>query len=283
MTKQEAALDFSYTGTFPDPGSVERIIEQPSDIAVHLDSDCVVRGIYVNPENPALGSLDHWVGRVFEGFLTEESRVKFARRLADIRADRGHTPRSIELNHADNAAWEFPVRYTPLRIAGSDALLLVGRDMQPIAEIQQRLVSEQLLRERDQQRVRAAETFYRLVLEASLTPLVIVDPETARIRELNSAAADLLGAKPETLRGNALNQSFDKLRRGELMEALQAAGGTEGAAGVEVIARRSGKPLSVVPRYFRAAGELGLLCRLVPIAGEKTDQSEIAQDLKALF
>ncbi|MFC3614210.1 transcriptional regulator PpsR [Lutimaribacter marinistellae] len=282
MTKQEAALEFTYTGTFPDPALVENIIEQPSDIAVHIDADGVVLGIYVNPENPSFGSLEHWVGRLFEGFLTEESQAKFGRRLSEIRSSGGRALRSIELNHTDNAAWEFPVRYTPLMVQDSGALLLIGRDLQPIAEVQQRLVSEQLQRERDQQKLRSAETHYRLVLEAALTPLVVVDPETARIRELNSAAADLLGAAPETLRGNALNQSFDKFRRGELMEALQAAAETDGGV-VEVIARRSGKALSVLPRFFRAAGELGLLCRLVPFAGESKDASGIAQDLQSLF
>ncbi len=259
------------------------LIEQTADIAIHLDGAGVVVGIYVNPENPSLGCLDHWVGREFKNFLTEESREKFAERISELRYAADVPVSPIELNNSDNADWEFPIRYSPLRLNGSEGLLLIGRDLQPIAEVQQRLVHEQLARERDQLSIRRAETYYRIVLEASETALVTVDPETGRVREINSAAAALLGAKPDALPGSTFNQAFEGLRRGELMEALQSASGTDDARSVQAVARRSGRSLSIFPEFFRAAGELGMLCRLVPVAGEDSSRTEIAQSLNALF
>jgi hypothetical protein len=62
-----------------------------------------------------------------------------------------HRKRSvvIEVNHADGARWEFPVRYTLHRLGDDDSFLMTGRDMRPIAEVQQQLVAAQLALERD--------------------------------------------------------------------------------------------------------------------------------------
>ena len=152
-----------------------------------LDDKSRVTAISVSPDLPELGSLEHWVGRDFRNFLTTESRTKFDARLAEMRADPDALPRPIEMNHRDNANWEFPVRYTLHREPDSGGVLLLGRDMQPLAEIQQRLVREQMARERELEKFRGIETCYRVVLEASETPLVLVEPDQGRIRDINSA------------------------------------------------------------------------------------------------
>ena len=270
-------------GGLPDVGSATDVLEQSSDIAVYLDSDSTVQGISVNPESASLGCLDHWVGRSFKDFLTPDSVEKFTRRLVEAAKANDGVMRAIELNHMDNAKWEFPVRYTLHRIGGSGGLLLIGRDMQPMAEIQQRLVQEQLARERDQQLLRSEKTLFRVVLEESETPIIIVDPEKARIRDINSAAAALLGSKPDNLEGNIMPQSFEGRRRGEFMDALQSAANSESARSVEAISRRNGRVLNLRPKYFRAAGELMLLCTLE--SGDDSDAAgpEFAQSLVSLY
>lgn len=283
MTRQDASSEFEHVGVLPDAASVGHIIEHSSDIAVHVDAQDTVIGIFVSPECPAFGCLDHWVGRKFETFLNVESKVKYAARRQSLAESPQHFGGPLELNHYDNADWEFPVRYVPLPVNGGETLLLIGRDMQPVAEIQQRLVNEQLARERDKQRIRSAETFFRVVLEASETPLILVDPDTGRIRDANRAAAALLGAKPDTLTGSALNQAFEGRRRSELMETLQAAGSQDDRPGVDLVARRNDKPVVLYPEYFRAAGELGLLCRLASTREESAGGTEVAEALSTLF
>lgn len=283
MTDQTSALEFSHSGVFPETASVEFLIEQASDIAVHLSSAGVVEGIYVSPESPSLGCLDHWVGRSFHSFLNEESKEKFDIRLAQFRKNASETSVAVELNHSDNADWEFPIRYAMLRVRNSDALMLIGRDLQPLAEVQQRLVHEQLARERDQQRIRRAETFYRVVLEASETALVLVDPETGRVRDINSVASTMLGAKGDTLPGNTFNQAFQGLRRGELMEALQNASSSDETRSIQAVARRSGLHVAIFPEFFRAAGELCMLCRLAKVDEDDPGGTEIAMALGSLF
>lgn len=283
MTRLESSEDFRFAGVMPEASLVDYPLEFASDIAIHIDGEGVVIGVYVNAESPSIGNLEHWVGRLFSSFLTDESQRKFAIRLGEIKSSPSRPSGFIELNHRDNAAWEFPIRYTPVRVRDSDSFLLLGRDMQPIADVQQQLLGEQLARQQDQQKLRGAETRFRVVLEASETALVLVDPETSQIRDLNSAAATLLGVKAGALNGNALNQAFEGIRRGELMEALQAESTSRSRAGVEVVLRRNGKPLVLVPEYFRAAGEVGLLCRVAPAADSRAEQSKIGQWLNTLF
>ncbi len=223
------------------------------------------------------------MGREFATLLKDESREKFAARLAAVARDPEMYARPVELNHVDNATWEFPVRYNLHPSGAQGALLLVGRDMQPIAEMQQRLVSEQISRERDQQKLRGAETLYRVVLEASETPLVLLEPRQGLFHDLNTAAAALPGTKPETLRGNAFAQASEGRRRTELMDALQTAAGADEVKGVEVVARRNGRAVMLMPEYFRAAGELFLLCRLVSIVESDSAGPEAARSLSALF
>ncbi|MAC81660.1 MAG: transcriptional regulator PpsR [Rhodobacteraceae bacterium] len=283
MTRQGPSSQPLTAGVLPDSATIDNLFEQAADIAVCIDGDDVVTGISVNPDSPSLGCLDHWVGRPLDGFLTEESRAKFADRAAAMRADPDLVPRPLELNHFDNAIWEFPVRYTLHRVRGSQAILLLGRDLQPIAEGQQRLVKEQLARERDQQRLRAETTFYRVVLEASETPMLLVEPQKGRIRDLNSAAAGLLGSKVDTLSGGSFAQVFEGRRASEFIDSLQEAAAADTSPGVEAVARRNGKVLMIYPEFFRAAGDLYMICSLVAVDDDAGAGAEMAQSLSALF
>ncbi len=283
MTRERRKSERLRAGALPDPSSVQGIVELAADLAVYLSPNGEVEGISVNPDCPSLGCLDHWVGRDFKSFLTIESVAKLDERVAEMRADASMTPRWIEINHVDNATWEFPIRYSIHRTYNSDHLLLLGRDMQPIAEVQQRLVSEQLARERDQQRLRSEQTFYNVALEASDTGLIMVEPETGKIRDLNSAAALLLGTKASTLTGSSLAQAFEGRKREELLDELQEAARADEAKCVELMARRNGHSLLLYPDFFRAAGQLFMLCRLVPVDASMSTSAEVAQSTALLF
>jgi len=283
VSRQEHTSQRLRAGRIPEIGDIPGLVEQVADLAVLLSADGIVEGISTNPESPALGCLDHWVGRPFSDFLADESRTKFDARVARLRGEPGLDPRPVEINHVDNANWEAPVRYSLHRVGEDGGILLIGRDMQPFADVQQRLLSEQMARERDAQALRGAETFYRVVLEASETPLVLIDPEQGGIRDLNSAAAQLLGSKLDTLRGTSFAQVFEGRRRGEFAEALKTAAAVDGTSGVDVVSRRNGRVLKVMPGYFRAAGSLHLLARIAAMDESDGAGPEFTGALAALY
>jgi transcriptional regulator PpsR len=283
LSRQDREREKISVGRLPELGSVPGLIEQAADIAVFIALDGEVLGITVNPDCPSLGCLDHWVGRKFDSFLTRESVEKMSKRLNDLLANPDAPHRPMELNHEDNATWEFPVRYTMHLVADQGGVLLFGRDMQPLAEVQQRLLQEQRARELDQQKLRAGQTLFRIVFEESETSLVVLDADTAQIQEINSSAASLLGSTPETLAGNILAQAFDGRRRGEFMEALRAAAASESERGIEVVARRNGRALILRPRYFRIAGDFVLLCRFDPVEDGAAAGPEFSRLLHDLY
>ncbi|NCQ25363.1 MAG: transcriptional regulator PpsR [Rhodobacteraceae bacterium CG17_big_fil_post_rev_8_21_14_2_50_63_15] len=270
-------------GNMPEPLSVDSLIEQAFDIAVFVDDALTVTAISVSPDAPSLGCLDHWIDRDFQSFLTIESREKFALRIAQMRANPSIAPRPIELNHKDNANWEFPVRYTLHRESGREGILLLGRDMQPLAEIQQRLVREQIAREQEVEKLRGVETCYRVVLEASETPLVLVEPDSGRIRDINSTAAHILGSKRDMLTGNSFAQAFEGQRRDNFADQLKASAASDDMTGVEAVVRRNGRMVRLIPHLFRASGEILMLCTLTVIEEEDAARPESSQSLSALF
>ena len=100
-------------------------------------------------------------------------RLLLDARLADMQsARRGGI--AIELNHADQSNWEFPVRYTIHRIGSDDSFLMLGRDLRPIAEVQQQLVQAQLALERDYETQREMDTRYRVLMEMTRDPVMLV-------------------------------------------------------------------------------------------------------------
>ncbi len=262
MARQGDKSAWLSTGTLPDVAQIPSLIEHAADVSVFVDADLIIQAIAVNPSAASLGCLDHWAGRPFSQFLADESKLKFNSRIETLRADDSGLPIRIELNHVDNATWDFPVSYSVHRL-DTGGFLLLGRDMQAVAELQRSLVNEQLARERDYQRLRAEEAYFRVVLDNSETAMVLVDPRQGRIRDLNRPAAALLGTVAQSLSGSVFAQCFEGRRREELAEVLQSSAASDDTRGVDVVCRRNGRSLQLFPQYFRAASDLVMLCRIV--------------------
>jgi transcriptional regulator PpsR len=236
------------------PDVLGDIIANASDIAVVISDVGQILSVLVNPHHAGFGRVDSWEGRDIRDFLTGESVPKLERQLAEVTQGQGGG-RPIELNHSSELDWEFPIRYTLHRIGPDGTLLMLGRDLRPIAEMQQQLVKAQMALERDYEAQREYDTRFRVLMEATRDAVVFVALGTGRIVEVNSTAAALLGAAPEELKGLAFAQEFEAKRRGEFMSNLTSSAIAETTAPIELQARRSRKRLLITPSVFRAAGE----------------------------
>lgn len=271
------------TGSIPliAPEMLGGIISSASDLSLVISEDATILSVLVNPEMRSLGKLDHWEGRNLRDFLTPESVPKLETKLAAL--DGPQATRPVELNHLDRAAWEFPIRYTFHRITPDGALLMLGRDLRPIAEMQQQLVKAQIALERDYEAQREYDTRYRVLMDTSADALVFVHVNSGRVADLNISAAKMLGGKREDIVGHAFAQEFEGRRRGEFLETLtNAAISGEGRA-VAIQARRSGKELRISPTVFRASGERLLLCRLDFEETGEPVSDELGENLSALY
>lgn len=242
------------------PDILGEIIASASDLALLVSPSCKIVSVLVNSAQGMQARVADWEGVSLQSILAPESWRKLEARLADLGNRR--TAPVIELNHADRTAWEFPVRYSLHKIGTDDSVLMIGRDLRPIAEVQQQLITAQLALERDYEAQREADTRYRVLMEVGRDPIVIVSMSTGRITDLNGAAAALLGGSRAEMIGAAIAQEFEGRRRGEFLESMANLAVAESGGPIELSARRSQKRLLVTPTMFRAAGERLLMCQI---------------------
>lgn len=258
-----------------------QIIATASDIALIVSPEGVIGTVLVNPHHRGFGSLTHWEGRALRSVITSESVAKFDAREQEL-AQQGGT-RAIELNYVDDNVPEFPVRYALHRVGEDGTILMLGRDLRPIAEMQQQLVKAQLALERDYEAQREIDTRYRVLMEITRDAVLVVSMSTGRIIDLNIQAGVLLGGSRQELIGAAIAQEFEGRRRGEFLESLANLAVVDASAPLELQARRSHKRVLVVPTVFRAAGERLVMCRLEPSDAGDPQRDELTESLFGLY
>jgi transcriptional regulator PpsR len=264
------------------PEVLSEIISTASDIALFVAPDLRVVSVLVNPTHRSYGQLTDWEGSRISALLTSESLVKFEMRAKEL-TERRRAHVQVELNHIDKSRWEFPVRYALHLMESDGSILMLGRDLRPIAEVQQQLVTAQLALERDYEAQREMDTRYRVLMEVSRDPLLLVSMSTGRISDLNPAAALMMGGSKAELIGSAIAQEFEGRRRGELLDSMATLAGSENAGPIEVTARRSERRLLLSPTVFRAAGERILLCQLDAAEKARSTSDDLAENLSRLY
>lgn len=255
--------NFWSSGAVPliEPQFLSSIIAAASDIALVVSAEGTILSVLINAQDDSFGNLNHWEGRAVVDFLTEESIEKF--QTAHGAYLSGTPPKkSLELNHLDNATWQYPVRYTFHRFGHENDVLLLGRDLRPIAETQQQLVQAQIALEQGYEARREFDTRYRVVMGNVDDAVVFLSVQTGRIEDANDHAAALLGLKTEALMGATFASLFSDRSGAELTESLMNATLSEDADPISVRATRTRQTIEIHPTVFRTAGQRVLMCRL---------------------
>ena len=275
---------FWTSGSVPliEPQFLSSIIAAASDIAMVVSAEGMILSVLINGQDESFGNLKHWEGRPVVDFLTEESIDKF-QDAHSAYLDGTPPKKTLELNHSDNAVWQYPVRYTFHRFGHENAVLLLGRDLRPIAETQQQLVQAQIALEQGYEARREFDSRYRVVMNNVEDAVVFVSVQTGRVEDANGRAAALLGLKPEALTGATFATLFSDRSGAELTESLMNATLSEDAGPITVRATRTRQSLSLHPIVFRAAGQRVLMCRMVSDAPAAVQPDAAASHAVAMF
>ena len=275
---------FWSNGSVPliEPELLSSIIAVASDIALVVARDGTILSVLLNDNETSFGNLEHWEGKPIRDVLTTESVPKFNAVLEDF-VGGGRPRRSVELNHSDNSVWEFPVRYSFHALGKDKALLMLGRDLRPIAETQQQLIQAQMSLEQGYEARREFDARYRLLLRTVRDAIVFVAVNDGRIKDLNEPAAGMLGSTREDLIGASFAQEFRDRRREEFIEGLINNALSENAAAQEVQTRRNRQRVTVAPAVFRAAGERVLICRITSADSPEAHFDSLTLNLGVLF
>ena len=114
-----------------------------------------------------------------------------------------------QVNHPSPGGEDIPVLYSAINIGRDDRFVVVGRDLRPLAAMQQRLINAQQSMERDYVRLRHAETRYRLLFQVSSEAVMIVDSSNGAILDANPAALALFDESAPQLLKSGFPSHFD--------------------------------------------------------------------------
>ena len=272
------------SGSIPliGPDVLGGIISKASDVAIVISETGTVLSVLVNPDHRGFGKIEEWEGHDIREFLTIESVPKLDLQLQRFMEESDDVS-AIELNHTDARILEFPIRYSFHVIGPDGAILMLGRDLRPVAEMQQQLVQAQMALERDYEAQREYDTRFRVLMEATTEAFVFVSHSSGRIVEISAAAAALFGGNVADMRGGSFAQEFDSRRRSELMANLVAQSMSDSQKPLELTTHRTKKTVQISPISFRAAGERTLLCRITTGAEEQAGGSDMADYLQSMF
>ncbi len=252
-------------------GTVATLIAAASDIALILDGNGVIQDLAFGSEELSSEVAEDWIGRAWVETVTSDSRPRIEALIADAQSGNA-TPSWQQVDHVSRDGAEMPVRYFATRIGDRNHLVAVGRNLQGIAALQQRLVDAQQSLERDYWRLRQLETRYRLLFRSATDAIVIVDPDTNKVVEANPAATQRLAPDARRLVGRSFPDGFDEQGTRaiqSLIAGIRAAG-----RGNDVRAHlRSGAEFQISGAPVRQENTSLILLRLSPVESEGSSNS----------
>ncbi len=249
-----------------DIEATARLITAAADIALVLDKDGVVLDLAFDDQDLELQGADAWLGKPWIDTVTVESRPKVLELLKN--ASGAEAPAWRQVNHPTGEMLDIPILYAAAEAGEDGRLIVIGRDLRAVAQLQQRLVDAQQSMERDYSRLRHAETRYRLLFQTASDAVMIVDMAERRVVEVNPAGARLLGENAERLAGRLFTDVFEEKDRDAVISLLVSA--ESGGRGTERTAALAGGlgEVGLSTSLFRQnSGTLVLVC-LTPASKE---------------
>ena len=280
-TRDSKYWDF---GSVPmiEPEYLGSILAAASDIALFVKLDGNILSILVNETEKSLGNLSHWEGRSIRDFLTTESIEKLDVVINQIKSGQS-VMHSVELNHQDNAIWQFPVRYSIHRLGAQDTILMLGRDLRTIAETQQQLIKAQIAVERGYEESRRLDARFRILMANTRDAVVFVSIVDGKIIEANGMAGDMMGLATEVLTNTDFPSHFQSNGRGALISQLVAATEEDANAQYDAVLTLNGSSVRLYPSLFRSSGQRYLLCRLEADEDSAVKDDDLSKNLLSLY
>jgi transcriptional regulator PpsR len=235
-----------------------------ADIVVLVDGKGIVRDLKTNPETPIAKDAQSWMGRPWLETIAPDSQNKAIKLLSDAAIGSATTLREINHKGADPLS-TIPMRYSAVKAKASGGVIVVGRDLSALAQVQQQLVQSQQAMERDYLRLRAAETRYRALFQMTSEPILIADMATRKVLEANPAAVNALATASGRLTGRTLGQLFDDKGAADIDALLSRAAGGQSAVTVRIASATTGRHFDATASLFRNEGATLVLIRLTEV------------------
>ena len=254
-----------------------------ADIALVIRGDGTILGLRAEEELSGRLDLAGWIGDRLHDHLTRESLPKLDRCLTQL-AEGGPVVPLTQLNHpVTGDSRDIPMSYGLHRMEDDDQFLALGRDLRPMAEMQQRIVAAQIALEREYETQRDTDTRLRVLMNATSEACIFVSVGRGEIVEANPAAGGLFERVVDGLSGAAVEELLRSANGGDLIDQLVEAAADQSGGKVAARALGSEVELDVLPISFRMSGAHTLLCRLVPRDAASLPGGAMEQRLTELY
>lgn len=247
-----------------DRESAGVLIAATSDLSLVIDEQGIVRDTLSNRTDLDGEGIEDWLGKPWIDTVTIESRPKIDALLRD--AAPGTMTRWRQVNHPSPTGTDLPIRYASLRTRKDGPIIVVGQDLRAVAALQRRLAETQQALERDYDRLRAAETRYKLLFQLSGEPVLVIDAGTRRVTDINPAALRLLGRAQKRVVGQDVADLFEPAGLRDLQSLFAGLRVTGQAADLVVRLAGGRGEARVSASLFRGDGATSVLLRLSPLA-----------------
>jgi transcriptional regulator PpsR len=208
------------------------VLAEANDVCLVVDESGVVRDVAVGSEEPVLQTALSWLGQRWADTVTTESRPK-VEALLDAGFTGGES-RWRQVNHPIGDETDLPILYKAMPSEDGTHIVVVGRNLRPMSQMQQQLLDVQHSLERDYARLHQAEMRYRMLFNMSAEAILIVDAETRRIVEANPTAGRILDTPPQKLLKRRFPRGFSESATEEIEELLLRVRAAGGAADITV-------------------------------------------------
>ena len=244
------------------PSGFLKLIDKTADIAVLLDAKNRIADVSMVRSELALMGCERWLGKAMTDVVTPESVGKIQELIQACREDADSHWRHV--NHPVPGMEDMAIQYIGMPL-DKGQVLLMGRDMQSLALLQRRLVETQQSMERDFVRLRHVESRYRILLDTSREPVMLIDANTDKVSEANIAAQALARDHQRRLVGRDVLDCFEESSRDVLKAALRMAMTNGRIEMCRATPLGSSAECSVSCVMFRQENGAQLLLRLFPL------------------
>lgn len=244
--------------------SAAKLIAAATDVALVVDGQGFIRDVAFNKEELSLELDGHgrWLGSKLVETVTPETQMKVKELLADAASKPSSTWRQV--NHPSSGGDDIPVLYSAINIGRDDRFVVVGRDLRPLASMQQRLISAQQSMERDYARLRHAETRYRLLFQVSSEAVMIADASSQIVTDANPAALALLDDSTPKVLKSTFSSHFNAEEILTVQNLLADVRATGRDGRMDVLVQKSKRECTIFVSLFRQENASLFLIRLLP-------------------
>ena len=274
MTTSNNAMTFSQSLSEWAPELAQTMVSLGGDIALVLDERGIVRRVDQRASTPLASDANSWIGQRWTDTVTQESKPKLDRLIAEATPDRA--TRKREVNHLSGNGTTVAVAYTAMRLGADGPILAVGRDLGISAALQQRFLGAQREMERNYSRARQSEARYRLLFQVATDAVVVVDGATLCIVEANQSATDLFDLTSAQVVGQSADFAFERDSRQIVNASLKAALDSNQSTETRGLLRGKVRSASVTATPFKVLDTYQLLVRI-----RTTEQLATSSDLGA--